>query len=431
MIAERVRTARAVNLTLDLLNDLFDDYRPRDFGVRLWDGSSLAPEPGQPERFTLMLRHPGALRRMFLPPSELALAEAYLYEDYDIEGSLEAVFPLADHLLVEHPPSARERARHARRLVQLPANGRDPSDTRAVELSGRRHSLARDRKAVSYHYDRSNEFFAVFLDPELVYSCAYFASDGDDLETAQRRKLDYLCRKLRLRPGERLLDIGCGWGALIRHAVRNYGVEAVGITLSERQADLATQRIHAEGLADRCRVELRDYRELDEVESYDKLVSVGMFEHVAEEVLLGYFRHAWRVLRPGGAFLNHGVSRPFDQQPRRGPSFLQKYVFPEGELVPIGTALLLGDEAGFEVRDVESLREHYVLTLRHWLRRLEAGHEAAVRAADEVSYRVWRLYMSGSVHGFQTGRVNVHQTLFVKNDRGRSGLPLTRADWYG
>ncbi len=166
------------------------------------------------------------------------------------------------------------------------------------------------------------------------------------------------------------------------------------------------------------------------MESFDKLVSVGMFEHVAEDILAGYFQQAWRLLRPGGAFLNHGISRPVDQPARRGPSFVQKYVFPEGELVPVGTSLLLAERAGFEVRDVESLREHYVLTLRHWIRRLEEGHEQAVRAADGVSYRVWRLYMSGSVHGFATGRVNLHQTLLVKPDLGRSGLPLVRADWY-
>ena len=428
MITERRRSDRAADVTLALLADLLGDYRPRDFGVRLWDGSRWEPEPGQRERFTLVLRHPGALRRMFLPPSELALAEAYIYGDYDIEGDLEAVFPLADRLLVERPLSAGTRVRHARRLLRLPANGRPGAA--AVELSGRRQSLARARQAIGYHYNRSNDFFAVFLDRRLVYSCAYFPTDDADLETAQERKLDYLCRKLRLRPDDRLLDIGCGWGALIMHAARHYGAAAVGITLSERQAELASERIRDAGLSDRCRVELRDYRELDETETFDKLVSVGMFEHVGEDALPGYFRQAWRVLRPGGVFLNHGVSRPVDQPPRRGPSFLQKYVFPDGELVPVGTALNVGEKAGFEVRDVESLREHYVLTLRHWLRRLEDGHEAAVRAADEVSYRVWRLYTAGSVHGFRTGRVNVHQTLYVKPDRGRSGFPLSRADWY-
>jgi cyclopropane-fatty-acyl-phospholipid synthase len=367
---------------------------------------------------------------MFLPPGELSLAEAFIYGDFEVEGSLEDVFPVADHLLVDQRVPVRARMRSARRLARLPRTDRGLDGTKAVELSGKRHSLARDRQAISYHYDRSNEFFAVFLDPEMVYSCAYFASEEDELEVAQSGKLDYLCRKLRLRPGERLLDIGCGWGGLLRHAVRNYGVEALGITLSEQQARFARERIEALGIGDRCRVELRDYRELDEVEGFDKLVSVGMFEHVAEDVLGGYFEQAWRLLRPGGAFLNHGISRPVDQPQRRGPSFLQKYVFPDGELVPVGTAASLAERAGFEVRDVENLREHYVLTLRHWLQRLEQGREEAVRAADEVSYRVWRLYMSGSVHGFASARLGLHQTLLVKPDRGRSGLPLTRADWY-
>jgi cyclopropane-fatty-acyl-phospholipid synthase len=430
VIGDQVRRQQSAEVTLRLLDELLGAYSRRDFGIRLWDGSRLEPDDGGRERFTLVLRHPGALRKMFLPPTELTLAEAYLHDDFDVEGDLEAIFPVADHLLIERQPSSIDRLRHARRLLRLPANGRPQSGTRAVELSGRRHSLARDRKAISHHYDRSNDFFAVFLDSELVYSCAYFSSEDDDLETAQRQKLDYICRKLRLRPGERLLDIGCGWGALIRHAVRHFGVEALGITLSARQAELAADRIRAEGIDDRCRVELRDYRELRDTDGFDKLVSVGMFEHVAEDILPEYFRQAWRLLRPGGVFLNHGISRPVDQPQRRGPSFVQKYVFPDGEIVPIGTALLAGEEAGFEVRDVESLREHYVLTLRNWIRRLEAGHQAAVRAADEVSYRVWRLYMSGSAYGFSAGRLNVHQTLFAKPERGRALLPLTRADWY-
>jgi cyclopropane-fatty-acyl-phospholipid synthase len=431
VIADTAHSTRSSEATFAVLDDLLGDYRPRNFGVRLWDGSTWDPDPG-PARFTLVLRHPGALRRMFVPPGELSLAEAYIYGDFDVEGSLEEVFPVADHLLVESPPTVRTRVRAARRLARLPRHSRAPESpgTSAVELTGRRHSLSRDRVAVSYHYDRSNEFFAAFLDPEMVYSCAYFTSEDDELATAQARKLDYLCRKLRLRPGDRLLDIGCGWGGLLRHAVSNYGVEALGITLSQEQAGFARERIQALGIGDRCRVELRDYRELDEVEGFDKLVSVGMFEHVADDVLGGYFEQAWRLLRPGGTFLNHGISRPVDQPQRRGPSFIQKYVFPEGELVPVGRAISLAEQAGFEVRDVESLREHYVLTLGHWLRRLDEGRERAIRAADEVSFRVWRLYMSGSAYGFETGRLNVHQTLLAKPDRGRSGLPLVRADWY-
>ncbi len=425
------RAPAAARTSLSILQMLLADYRPRDFAVRLWDGEVWKPEPGQPERFTLVLRHPGALRALLGGPSELALGEAYLYDDFDIEGEMGALFPLADYLLVERRWSAAERLRLARSLLMLPARRRSPSGQRRAHLRGRRFALERDRQAVTYHYDRSNAFFAVFLDERMVYSCAYFASSDESLDAAQERKLDYICRKLRLRPGERLLDIGCGWGGLVLHAAERYGVEAVGITLSRPQAELAGERIGRAGLAERCRVEVADYRRLDQAESYDKIVSVGMFEHVGEAELPAYFARAGRLLRPGGVFLNHGIARPVDRPARRGKSFLQSYVFPDGELSPISATLHAAESAGFEVRDVESLREHYALTLRHWLRRLEANRDAARRAADEVTYRVWRLYMAGSAYGFEQGRLSVYQALLAKPERGRSGLPLTRTDWYG
>ena len=234
------------------------------------------------------------------------------------------------------------------------------------------------------------------------------------------QELDYICRKLRLRPGERLLDIGCGWGGLIIHAAHRYGVRARGITLGEPQAELA----------DSCRVEVSDYREIEDPYGYDKLVSVGMFERVGEARLSEYFLRAHRLLRPGGVFLNHGISRNHITPVRRGPTFMSRYVFPDGELVPIATTIGAAEGRGFEVRDVESLREHYALTLGHWVRRLEARSVEARRITDETTYRAWRLYMSGSAHGFRTGRLNVCQTLLSKPERGESRLPLTRADWY-
>lgn len=422
-------TDRTVAISLAFLQKLLGDYRPRDFAVRLWDGSVWDAEPGQPTRFTLVIQHPGALRAMFWPPTELTLGEAYIYDDFDIEGDIEAVFTLADHFLGRRW-SLAERLQHARALLSLPADSRPRVGRQAARLSGERHSQERDRLAVTYHYNVSNEFYALWLDRHMVYSCAYFASPEDDLDTAQERKLDYICRKLRLRPGERLLDIGCGWGGLVMHAARHYGVHALGITLSQPQAEWANERIRQAGLSERCRVEVRDYREVDEPAGYDKLVSVGMFEHVGEALLPTYFERAWRLLRPGGAFLNHGIACRANQPAQRGPSFSDRYVFPDGELVPIHITLRMAEMTGFEVRDVESLREHYALTLRHWVRRLEAHHEEARRATDEVTYRVWRLFMSGSAHGFQTGRLNVYQTLLVKPDRGDSRLPLTRADWY-
>jgi cyclopropane-fatty-acyl-phospholipid synthase len=423
---------RAVQTSLSFLEGLLGDYHPRDFAVRLWDGTVWEAEPGWPAHFTLVLKYPGALRSMFWPPGELTLAEAYVHDDFDIEGRIEDVFPLADYLL-DRRRNVADRLRHSRRLLSLPSvrrGDRPRAGREAARLRGTRHSKARDRRAVTYHYDVPGEFYALWLDERMVYSCAYFAAPDEDLDAAQERKLDYVCRKLRLHSGERVLDIGCGWGGLLIHAARRYGASALGITLSEPQAELANERIRRAGLKDRCRVEVRDYREIEDSEGYDKLVSVGMFEHVGEALLPEYFRRAHRLLRPGGVFLNHGIARNRDVPVRRRPTFISRYVFPDGELVPIGTTLEAAEDGGFEVRDVESLREHYALTLRHWVRRLEARAEEAHRITDETTYRVWRLYMSGSAHGFKTGRLNVYQTLLSKPERGESGLPLTRADWY-
>jgi cyclopropane-fatty-acyl-phospholipid synthase len=313
---------------------------------------------------------------------------------------------------------------------------------RGLARHGRLHSEARDRAAVRFHYDVGNDFYALWLDRDLVYSCAYFETGSEGIDEAQAAKLDYLCRKLRLRAGERLLDIGCGWGALVRHAARHYGVDALGITLSEPQAALARERIRAEGLADRCRVEVRDYRELDEPAGFDKVVSVGMVEHVGAERLRDYFAAAHRVLRPGGLFLNHGIVSVVDARPAtrltalarrlwRRDEFIRKYVFPDGRLVPAAAVIAAAEAAGFETRDVESLREHYALTLRHWVRRLEGARAAAARLVGEEAFRVWRLYMAASAHSFASGRIAVLQTLLAKPDaEGRAGLPLTRRDLY-
>ncbi|HEX8960502.1 MAG TPA: cyclopropane-fatty-acyl-phospholipid synthase family protein, partial [Geobacteraceae bacterium] len=300
----------------------------------------------------------------------------------------------------------------------------------AAHLSGNRHSKKRDSQAVTYHYNISNDFYQLWLDERMVYSCAYFASPDEPLDAAQERKLDYICRKLRLKKGERLLDIGCGWGGLVMHAARDYGVDAHGVTLSRPQAELAGERVRAAGLADRCRVEVLDYRELDGAESYDKIVSVGMFEHVGKVRLAEYFSRAFRLLRTGGAFLNHGIAAGQGYISDDDTSFIDHFVFPDGELLPIGTTLHAAEASGFEVRDLESLREHYALTLRHWVKRLEAAQAQAIAATSEATYRVWRLYMAGSAHSFDCGRDNLYQTLLVKPNRGKSGQPLTRADWY-
>jgi cyclopropane-fatty-acyl-phospholipid synthase len=428
---QTAQSERAARLTLRLLNELgFSDGGGEGrVGVRLWNGT-LWPDDA-PRPATIVLKHPGALREMFLRGNELGLAEAYLYDDFDIEGNVEAAFDLAE-TLTQEVKGLIPKLRVARDLLRLPAGPRHATGRRGpARLQGERHSVRRDRQAVTYHYDVSNEFYELWLDRRLVYSCAYFHSAEEHLDTAQERKLDYICRKLRLQPGQRLLDLGCGWGGLVIHAAQQYGVEATGITLSQPQADLANERIAHLGLTDRCRVLVRDYREVNEPAGYEALVSVGMFEHVGARVLPTYFARAWQLLKPGGVFLNHGIANTTTEQPQRGPSFSDTYVFPDGELVPISTTLRAAEESGFEVRNVESLREHYALTLRHWVRRLGAHHDQALRFVDEPTYRVWRLFMSGSAHGFTTGRLNVYQTLLVRtNEHGHSGLPLTRADWY-
>jgi cyclopropane-fatty-acyl-phospholipid synthase len=358
------------------------------------------------------------------------MTTAYLNDDVDVEGDLEAVVPLADFLMSGGRFDRRTRLSLLRRLRSLPESRSRPATTLAARLRGRRNSVARDAEATNYHYDLGNEFFALFLDPRMVYSCAYFDSTTDTIERAQEQKLDYVCRKLRLRPGERFLDVGCGWGSLVLHAAREHGVEAVGITLSSKQADFARAAIERAGLAGQCRVEVLDYRALPPGEMFDKVASIGMVEHVARPQLTDYFAAIRRVLRPNGVFLNHGIVRSHDHLRRPGAAFIDRFVFPDAELVTVADHLRASEEAGFEVRDLESLRDHYALTTRAWLRRLEERHAEARELVGETRYRVFRLYLAGSAAGFATGRLNVQQLLLLNPVAAPSGLPLRRGDWY-
>ncbi len=416
-----------VRASVRLLEELTADYRGRSFAVRFWDGSewNYLEQP----QFTFVLKHPGSLRSMFLSPSELTLGEAFIYDDFDVEGDLEAAFELGDSLL-SRGYSLLDKLKFGGMLTRLSGQGGRPNGRSGADLTGAVHSKERDRKAVAYHYDVSSEFYSLWLDRQMVYSCAYFKSARDGIDTAQAQKLDYICRKLRLRPGDRLLDLGCGWGGLLMHAARNYGAKGFGITLSIPQAKMARQRIREEGLEDQCRVDVCDYRDFESSLEFDKVVSVGMFEHVGEALLPEYFHLAWLRLRPGGVFLNHGIASCAAFK-RKGPSFIDKYVFPDGELVPIDTTLRAAASSGFEVRDVENLREHYALTLRLWVNRLEDKGNQAREIVGETTYRVWRLYMSGSAHAFTTGRLNLYQVLLSKPDHSKSHLRLTREDWYG
>ena len=413
----------AIRTSVQFLEVLTAHYRNKSFAVRLWDGT-LWGEVHHPS-FTLVLKHPGALRNIFGSSSELALGEAFIYDDFDIEGDIESAFDLADFLLQDD--SLLRKLKLGSLLATLPATTHN--SLHAAHLKGSLHSTERDREAIHYHYDISNDFYSLWLDRSMVYSCAYFKSTEDDIDSAQIRKLDYICKKLRLRPGDRMLDLGCGWGGLLMHAAKHYGVDSFGITLSVPQAELARERIRLAGLEDHCKVEVCDYRELDTTRQFDKIVSVGMFEHVGEKLLPEYFQRAWNCLRAGGAFLNHGIAESATYV-KKGPSFIEKYVFPDGELLPLNTTVRAAEACGFEVRDIESLREHYALTLRHWVRRLEAKAEEAKKLISDMSYRVWRIYMSGSAHSFKTGRLNLYQALLVKPECGNSHLPLTREDWY-
>jgi cyclopropane-fatty-acyl-phospholipid synthase len=427
---ERTQNDKTMNQTFVLLEKVFSSEVTEKVGIRLWNGTSWPDDKKRPAM--IVLKHPGALRNMFLPGNEVGLGEAYLRDDFDIEGDIETVFEIVETLTQKAARGLRN-LEIAWGLLRLPGGNKKTSAKRnRARLTGKPHSLERDRQAIAYHYNVSNQFFALWLDKNLVYSCAYFISPDDDLDTAQDQKLDYICRKLRLKPKQRLLDVGCGWGGLVMHAAKHYKVDATGITLSQPQADLANKRIEKVGLVDQCRVYVQDYRQTASFEEYDALVSVGMFEHVGASLLSTYFSQAFQLLKPGGVFLNHGIAKRATDKPRREPTFSETYVFPDGEVVPIHVTLRAAEKAGFEVRDVESLREHYALTLRNWVDRLETNHEQAIQFVKESTYRIWRLFMSGSAYGFSTGFNNVYQTLLVKpNERGKSGLPLTRRDWYG
>ncbi|WP_282703039.1 class I SAM-dependent methyltransferase [Streptomyces sp. CC219B] len=411
---------------------------PLPLRIRAWDGSQAGP-PGAP---ALVVRNRRAVRRLLWKPGELGLARAWVAGDLDVEGDLYTVLDLVSGLLWERgegdgrslgaalrDPEVRAAVRGLVRLAGPLPPPAPPEEE--VRRRGHLHTKHTDRRAISHHYDVGNDFYEIVLGPSMVYSCAYWPAPDSTLEAAQHDKLDLVCRKLALEPGMRLLDVGCGWGSMAIHAARAYGVHVVGITLSQEQAAYARKRAADEGLTDRVEIRVQDYREVEDG-PYDAVSSIGMAEHVGAERYLEYAGDLRRLLRPGGRLLNHQIAR----RPQRDESaysvneFIDAYVFPDGELAPLGTTVTQLERAGFEVRDVESLREHYALTLRRWVANLEAGWARATRLTTPGRARVWRLYMAASALAFEHNRIGVNQVLAVRTpDAGASGLPLRARTW--
>ncbi len=397
--------------TLDIYHDLVGASSSPAPRLRLWNGELHGPIDAPS---TLVLRHPGSMRSLVMPGTELTAGEAYLYDDIDIEGDILHMLRFGAGL-DGIPPLSTRALRVMAGALRLPADLRRREHIRP-SVGGRLHTPGRDRKAVTHHYDTGNDFFATFLGETMVYSCAYFLGPDEHLDSAQVRKLDLVARKLELSPGDRLLDVGCGWGSLALHAARHYGVHATGITLSEEQAEYARHQVADAGLADRVTILVRDYREMDG--QFDAISSVGMVEHVGRQRLPEYFQVLRRLLAPGGLLLNHGIVDRHNTSPRaRRRGFVSTYVFPDGDLLPLSTVVGSAEDQGFEVRDVEALRRNYVLTLERWVRALEAHQEAAIAASNARTYRIWRLYMAGSAVAFERGAIGVHQLLLADPDR--------------
>jgi cyclopropane-fatty-acyl-phospholipid synthase len=406
--------------------------------VRCWDGSGYGP-PDAPVQ--VVFRRRRALRRLLWAPNELGFARAYVSGDVDLEGDVFTGLAEMDRLAdPETGPGIvvdrRTRAAVLAAVLRLGVLGPPPRPpAEESRLGGRRHTRRRDSAAVTHHYDVGNAFYELVLGPSLAYSCAYFADAPDgapELEAAQLAKCDLVARKLGLGEGMRVLDVGCGWGTFAIHAARTYGVQAVGVTLSPAQAELARERVQAAGLEDRVEIRVQDYRDVTDG-PFDAIASIGMAEHVGHAGLTDYTRSLASLLAPRGRLLNHAIARPPGppDEPSR-TSFIERYVFPDGELEPLAVMVGALEEAGLEVRDVESLREHYGLTLRAWVANLESRWEEAVALSSPGRARVWRLYMAGSALAFESGRLGVNQVLAVRPDpRGGSGMPRSRTALLG
>ncbi|WP_435059623.1 class I SAM-dependent methyltransferase [Streptomyces sp. bgisy060] len=430
---------------------------PLPVRLRAWDGSEAGPParhrpsgeaprtaPADADGPVLIVRDRRALRRLIWKPGELGLARAWVAGEIDVEGDLYELLDRISGLLWDRGQetrslldSLRDPALRAAARALLRLAGPLPPPKPPVEevqgRSGRRHSKRRDEQAISHHYDVGNDFYELVLGPSMVYSCAYWpdADAGATLEGAQHDKLDLIARKLNLKEGDRLLDVGCGWGSLALHAARTYGARVVGVTLSREQAAYARRRVADEGLADLVEIRVQDYRDVVDG-PYDAISSIGMAEHVGAVQYREYADTLYGLLKPGGRLLNHQISRrpEPDEDAYEVDAFIDAYVFPDGELAPMGRTLTTLEDAGFEVRDVEALREHYALTLRRWVANLEGDWDRAVRLTSPGRARIWRLYMAASAVSFERNRIGVNQFLAVKTPAaGPSGTALRPRLW--
>ncbi|WP_258070045.1 cyclopropane-fatty-acyl-phospholipid synthase family protein [Arthrobacter sp. SX1312] len=399
--------------------------------VRGWDGSEAGPA-GAP---ILEVRSQQALRRLLWSPGQLGLGRAYAAGEIEVPEDLFAGFTALSSVgkLANTYPSSTLNARSRWRLLRIAARlgalgpePTPPAEEANLGRHGRRHSRKRDAAAISHHYDVSNEFYSLILGPSMVYSCAVWNDEHTSLESAQATKHDLVCRKLGLKPGMRLLDVGCGWGGMALHAAQHYGVDVVGVTLSVEQATLARQRMAEAGLTDHVDIRVQDYREVKDGR-FDAISSIGMSEHVGRAEIADYVTLLKELLHPGGRLLNHAIS--WNAGPARPDpdSFIARYIFPDGELLTLTEMIGALESDGLEVLDVEALRQHYALTLRAWVQRLEKHWDEAVQATSEGQARVWRLYMAASALGFESAKMGVNQVLVQRP--GGSSPPLRRTAW--
>ncbi len=403
--------------------------------LSFWDGSYIE---SQLSKATLKINTPNAFRRLLYAPAELGLARAYITSEIDIQGDIFDALNIRQQLEVIGKQSLKlktpERLKLIKSIAKLGAFGpplKPPPEEMRPGLIHRAHTKENDSASISHHYDVSNDFYALFLGKSMTYSCAFFKTPELTLDEAQNFKYELISNKLGLTTDMKLLDIGCGWGGMLIYACQNFGVDGVGITLSKEQAAFANKKIRLLGLEDKITVRIQDYRDISG-ETFDAISSIGMFEHVGLDHLKLYFTKVRSLLKDSGRFLNHGISRPFRKLGfhRNGfnrNSFINRYVFPDGELIELGAVVSAMQECGFEVRDVESLREHYALTLKHWVRNLESQYEKVVDIVGENRARTWRLYMAASQLNFEQNRTSVHQILGVSTPKsGASGMPLNR-----